>query len=807
LIGLLARIRAVDRTNGPGRDREGERALRLLEWDRVTDQIARLCINPRAAAAVRRRLPLVDGEAIALRHALADELRPGGDRNDWPPLAEVSSALDLFDRPPPKHLEGPELLVVASAAEAVTFLRDHLLGAREELPIWGEAAAETATLADLVAAIRRALDPGGRVRDDASPLLHRLRRTCGQREQEVRRVVDTAMADARGRGWTTGREVTLRRDRYCLPLRAGDVRRVPGIVHDRSGSGGTLFVEPASVVRLHNELTELRLEAVAEEQRILLELNRRVEGSAAPLREAAELLLLVDEVRAALLWSKAMRGARPRLVTDGPLRLCQARHPLLLEQTDLAEVVPLDLELPPQRRALVISGPNAGGKSVALKTVGVCCLLAQCGWDILAREDSQLPLFTSVLVDLGDEQSIAQSLSSFAAHLEHLGSFLRAADSRTLVLCDEIGSGTDPQEGTALAFAVLEELTDRGATVLASTHFGLLKAAVSDHPGMLNGAMDYDEKSLQPLFALRLGVPGSSRAFDIAARWDFPDDLLARARARVGEERVEIEKLLADLQHRTRDLRETRERLARHEEERERELKELRRRLKTIDKERRGALAEARQRGDELLREGRREIERAVREIRASDAAREVVVTARRRLDELARRLPPAAEPDREGRAPREGDRVRIPHLGLTGRVAEVRGERLVALADGLRLSLDAAAVEVITEGDDPAGEASRAGATDLAGGWRWHDGPPEIAPEIDLRGERVEEAWRRLDRLIDRAIPAGLARIQVVHGVGTGRLREFLLERLAADPRVAEARPAGRGPGQLGATVVVLAG
>jgi DNA mismatch repair protein MutS2 len=455
----------------------------------------------------------------------------------------------------------------------------------------------------------------------------------------------------------------------------------------------------------------------------------------------------------------------------------------------------------------VISGPNAGGKSVALKTVGVCSLLAQCGWDILAREDSQLPLFGSVLVDLGDEQSIAQSLSSFAAHLGHLESFLRSADARSLVLCDEIGSGTDPQEGTALAFAVLEDLTGRGATVLASTHFGLLKAAVADHPAMLNAAMDYDEKSLQPLFVLRLGVPGSSRAFDIAGRWGFPAELLARARARAGEERVEIERLLADLQRRTQDLHETRERLARHEEERRHELGELRRRLKTIDAERRAALAEARRQGDELLREGRRQIERAVREIRSGGAERDVVVTARQRLDDLRRRLPPDAEPDRTDRVPREGDRVRIPHLGLSGRVVEVRGDRLVALADGLRLSLDATAIEVLAA-DEAKGEEPAPNAVDADGGsWRWRDGPPEVAPEIDLRGERAEEAWRRLDRLIDRAIPAGLTRLEVVHGVGTGRLREYLHERLAADPRVAEARPAGRGPGQLGKTVVVLAG
>ncbi|MFO7653831.1 MAG: Smr/MutS family protein [Candidatus Krumholzibacteriia bacterium] len=822
MIGLLARIRAAARGDGPGRGDEGARGLRLLEWERVTDQIARRCLNAGAAAAVRARLPYSALEPIALRHTLADELRPFGDSGRWPPLADVSSALVPLEGDPPFRLEGPELVAMAAAAEALDALRDVLLERREPCPTWGRAAAEAASLYGIGSAVRRSLDRDGRVRDDASPLLARLRRACAQREQDVRSAVEAAMTRARNAGWTTGREVTLRGDRYCLPLRAGDSRRIPGIVHDRSATGNTLFVEPAEVVRAHNELTEMRLEAVAEERRILFELNRLVEQAAGDLLENAALLLLVDETRAALLWSRDASAARPRLAEGGPLRLVQARHPLLLEQGDVERVVPLDLELPPDRRALVISGPNAGGKSVALKTVGVCVLLAQSGWDVPAREDSRLPLYVRVLVDLGDEQSIAQSLSSFAAHLAHLGRFLESADARTLVLTDEIGSGTDPQEGTALAFAVLEELTARGATVLASTHFGLLKAAVADHPAMLNAAMDFDEATLSPRFTLRMGVPGSSHAFAIASRWGFPPELLERARRRVGEERVEVERLLADLQERTRETVETGERARAQEEESGRLRRELASRLKEIDRERRGELAEARRRGEEMLRQGRSEIERAIREIRSQGAAREVVRTARDRLAELESRLPagPAAGTG-EPVELREGDRVSIPHLGLTGRVVEVRGDRVTALADGLRLNLGRSAVEPLAgaggatssdAGPVPVASAGgdsqpRAGSASAGGGWRWQDGPPDISPEIDLRGERAEEGWERLDRLIDRAIPAGLRRLHVVHGVGTGRLREHLLDRLRHDPRVAAVHPAGPGPGQMGASVVILAG
>jgi len=427
----------------------------------------------------------------------------------------------------------------------------------------GEAAVQMATFTGVSGAIRRALDLDGRIVDGASALLSRLRRAVAGQERAVRQEMNIAMGKARDKGWTTGTEVTLLGDRFCLPLRSGDSSKIAGIVHDRSSTGATLFVEPAGVVRLTNQLTGTKLDIAAEEARIIFELNRAVEQASEAMREAAAVMLLLDEVRAHLLWSLGVKGSRPHLEPDVNIRISGGRHPLLMEalgEGDLvagaAQVVPLDLEVPPQGRALVISGPNAGGKSVALKTVGVFCLLAQCGWDVPSREDTRLPLVSNLLVDLGDDQSIAEALSSFSAHLGQLARFLREAGPRSLVLCDEIGSGTDPQEGTALAFAVLERLINEGAQVLASTHFGLLKAVVHDHPQMVNAAMDYNEKDLLPLYTFRVGDPGTSHAFDIAARMGLPSDLLDQARQMAGEERVQIEQLLTDLDRRAGELAE-----------------------------------------------------------------------------------------------------------------------------------------------------------------------------------------------------------------------------------------------------------
>ncbi len=801
MIPLLAGLARAEReaTLPPGE--EADRALRLLEWREVAGQVAALCLTRRAAAAVAGRRPYVAPEPIELRRRLADELREPGERGEWPPLLEISEVLDRLDGPRPLHLEGADLLAVAAAGAALDQFGDHFRREPGRHPLWEEAVARAERFAHLTGALRRALDRDGRLRDDASPPLSRLRRAAREREREARAAAAHAFAEARAAGLTTGDDVVLRGERYCLPLRAGARRRRDRLVHDRSATGGTVFVEPAAVVELLNALVEARLEMAAEEARILLELNRAVEAAAPALQEAAALLLLADETRAALQWSARRRARRVGLAPGAPLRICAARHPLLEPAAAPAEasaVVPLDLELPPEVRVLLISGPNAGGKSVALKTVGVCVLLAQCGWDVPAREDTRLPLCRRLCVDLGDEQSIEKSLSSFSAHVGHLARFLAEADADTLVLCDEICAGTDPDEGSALAFAMLRALAARGALTLATTHFGLLKAAAHDEPGLLNAAMDFDERTLRPLFTLRAGVPGASHAFAIASRCGLPPDVLAEARGRLGASRVAIERLLGELGERARELA---GRLAAAEAAgaaaaaREAEAE---RRLAAWAAAEAAARERLRREGEELLRGARRDLEAAVREIRAGAGGAETIRRARDRLRRLDAELP-APAPAAPRAAPAPGDRIRIPHLNLTGVVLEVRGERVVAEARGLRLTVGLADVEPLPGGgeDEPAAPATTAVA--------WAGGAP-ADQELDVRGMRAQAAWEALDLLIDRAIPGGTAELLVVHGSGPGRLREALLERMARDPRVAACETAPPGRGGAGATVVRLA-
>lgn len=789
------------------------KAADLLEWGQVTEQIARFCLNERAARQIRLRQPFCRLTSIDLVRSIVDELRPALDRQECPPLVQLSEMLAQLEQPPPFHLEGQDLVRVAGAAEALDQLREYFSAGVQETPVWAEAAGQMTVFTSLVGEIRRALAPDGTVHNEASPLLARLRGSIAGQESEIRQQMQRAMSHARSQGWTTGDEVTLRGDRFCLPLRSGDSRKVEGIIHDRSVSGATLFIEPAGVVRLANDLVETRLAMAQEEARILGELNKAVELAKSPLQEGSEVLLLADETQAHLRWSRRVGGRRPNLADHNSLRIVQGRHPLLMEVLGEGDpvagrdkVVPLDLELDQQARVVVISGPNAGGKSVALKTVGVFCLLAQCGWDVPAREDTTLPLMERLLVDLGDDQSITESLSSFSAHLAHLGSFLREADGRSLVLCDEIGSGTDPQEGCALAFAVLEELAGRGALVLASTHFGLLKAAVHDHPRMLNAAMGFDEINLRPLFTIHLGDPGTSQAFAIARRLGLADELLDRAQSLVGQERVQVEQLLQDLNSRSRELAASTEEVRRLEEELRTRSQELTDRLSGLDKERKQLLARVRQEGEAWLRQGRQEVERTVKEIRSRGADRTVVKQAQDHLARLADNLPETDIPTRSDVELAPGMRVRIPHLGLIGTIVEVRGDKIVAMAQELRLTLSRDVVEPLDDGDDGPVESSAPG-TRAAGHWSWQTDAPAISPEIDLRGQTGEEAWLLLDRLIDRAIPVGLNLIRVIHGMGTGRLREHLQDRLKADPRVVSYQEAIPSAGGSGVTEVRLGG
>ena len=604
--------------------------------------------------------------------------------------------------------------------------------------------------------------------------------------------------------------VTVREGRYVIPVRRAGRGEVGGVVHGTSSSGATVFVEPPLAVELMNRVRELESAETREIERVLAERS----GELAPLRDrlagSQEALVEFDSLdaraRAALGWE----GSVPDLLPEGAraLDIVRGRHPLLALREDM-EVVPFDLRLDPEERVLVVSGPNTGGKSVFLKSIGLICVLAQCGVVPPVGPGSRIPVFRRFFADIGDEQSVENDLSTFAAHLANLKDILARADEAALVLIDEMGTGTDPDEGAALSAAVLEALVGRGARVVVTSHLGQLKRLDAPGSGIVNGSLHFDPERTRPTYRFRKGRPGRSYGLAIARALGFEQPLIDRATARLSQDEVRMEELLERLERLEADASRVRASLVAEEArvaERANENAALAAALEARERDMVGAERHARGRARaearRVLLDARREVERAIAEVRAggSGEAAETARAARRRVEAAAERhrssRPHAPAPPPPPATPfRPGDRVRLANGGADATVVEIRpGRALVKARGGVRL-------EVPVRGLEPAPDPERVRAA-VRPTYR-SDPPP---PESDLRGLRVDEATSRVRALLDRAVVADVTELRLVHGKGTGALRAVVAEVLAEDARVRAYRSGGVGEGGTGVTVVTLA-
>ncbi|HEY7847506.1 MAG TPA: endonuclease MutS2 [Candidatus Limnocylindria bacterium] len=711
------------------------------------------------------------------------------------------------------RLTALELLDVAETARAAGLFAarladwkgSHLAGLRDELdPAPG-----------LRERIERSVDESGEVLDSASSELAAIRKRLRTAQDRVRERLNAMLHSADLAGVIGEAIVTQRSGRYVIPIRAEAKGRVKGIVHDQSASGATLFVEPLSVVELNNTWTQASLDAAREEERILDELSREVETRAESLLASLAALARADLWLARARLAAQMDAVRPA-VADDATELLSARHPLLG-----AGAVPIDLRLGERfgYRALVVTGPNTGGKTVSLKTLGLLALMHQAGLRVPAADGARLPVFSRVMADIGDEQSIAQSLSTFSSHLRNVVRFVAAARAGTLVLLDEIGAGTDPTEGSALAMAVVERLLQQGATLAATTHYAELKTFAQEHPLVSNASVAFDVATLQPTYRLEIGLPGKSQAFAIAERLGLPEPILDDARSRLAAEHVTMEETLAALaaaqEARSAELEEARS--AREAATAERALART-----GVGRARREAaqiLADARRAADDLLARAEREVADARRELTrqrnmAGGRRADERTAAAQAMDRLAADLertrgaaaatatePPQADADDGAPAPRVGLWGRSRTLGSTGRIVEISGRtgRVTLETDEARVVVPSDDVEIV---DEPIrGPAPR--DTEAEGLRR--RAAERISPRLDLRGERVEEALERLSGYLDEALLAGLDEAVIVHGAGTGALRRSIREYLADHPRVRSTRPGRREEGGDGATVALL--
>jgi DNA mismatch repair protein MutS2 len=690
------------------------------------------------------------------------------------------------------RLASSELLEILDTLVAGGRLSDALSGERR--PLLHELGRQIRPLPVVRGRLEQSVDPAGELLDSASPALGALRRATRVAYERLRSRLETLVHQSDISGALQEPIVTLRNGRYVVPVRSDARGRVKGIVHDQSGSGQTLFIEPLVVVELGNAWREAQLKAQAEEERILDELSALVASQADPLDETLDAMAMFDFWLARARLSAELDGSRAETSRKDEVELLSARHPGLR-----GRVVPIDIRLGIEFRALVITGPNTGGKTVALRTLGLLALMHQSGLHVPAAPGSRLPIFDDVFADIGDEQSIAQSLSTFSGHLRSIVRIVEHAGPRCLVLLDELGAGTDPTEGSALAQALIDHFIAAGALVAATTHYAELKAYAHNTAAAENASVEFDIETLSPTYRLQIGLPGTSQAFAIAERLGLPVGLVNEARSRLGRAEAEFERTLASIKAAQQITEEARARATDAEERARAARREAEEERRSARREREAAAANA-----------RAEAQRALADVQAEiAAARELLARAtltEHRLDESASLFEDRLRTFGNGdvaEAPAEpeppaitvGTTVRS-RDGWQGVVAEVDVANSVGTlaAGAMRIKVPLDELEVV------------AGARAELPGETIRPQPHRVIPtSLDLRGARVEEAVETLDGYLDEASVAGAPRVTVIHGHGSGALRDALRAQLRSHPLVKAWRPGERGEGGDGATIVEL--
>lgn len=786
------------------------RSQALLEFPLIRERLAAATSFPPSRRAAEALEPSADPGIVARRLDETDQTRAllteragigiGGAHDIGPSVERAARG---------GRLDPTQFLEIAETLDATARLATHL--ADDRRPLLHALARELHALPALRSTLTRTFDPMGEVLDTASPRLGGLRASVRVAYDRLRRRLDALVGTELGSALQEP-IITLRNGRYVVPVKAEARARVKGIVHDASGSGQTLFIEPLVAVELGNAWREAQVAEAEEVARILDELSAFVAANATALRESLDAMARFDLWAARASLAAEMDAVRAETADRPEVILLSARHPGLS-----GRVVPIDIRIGDGYTALVVTGPNTGGKTVTLRTLGLLSLMHQSGLHVPAAAGSRLPIWSDIFADIGDEQSVAQSLSTFSGHLRRITTIVDAAGPGTLVLLDELGAGTDPTEGSALAQALLDHFIRAGAIVAATTHYAELKAYAHTTPGARNAAVEFDLESLTPTYRLTIGLPGGSQAFAIAERLGLPPSIVEDARSRLSEAQRSFEATLASIREtegETADALES----ARAAEVRAREAlriaQEERRRARH---ERDEAIRAARAEADAVLAALREELAETRRALERETVTAASLDAALERADILAARLPTPSEDVEEAPAvPADpdhvwqvGERVRSRNGGWEGRIAALdRGGRRATLeSGGMRVVVD---VEDLTPSAAPSGTiaadraAAGAAVTSNIGAIRLGRAR-SVASSLDLRGARVEEALEALDRYLEDASLAGMPSVTVIHGLGTGALRDAVRMAAGAHPLVRDLRPGERGEGGDGATIVRL--
>lgn len=798
-----------------------DKTLKMLEFPKIIEKLAgyaAFSASVDLAQALQPAASLAEAnERLArtteARHLLSlnDSVGVGG-ASDIRPLAALAGRGGV--------LSEIDLLAVSNTLVAARVLARSMEKNASIYPHLCEIARQFPPPAGIIEAISRCISDHAEVLDSASPKLQSIRAEIKISRDRLMGKLERLINDAHTAPMLQESIITQRNGRYVIPLRAEFKGRLKSIVHDQSSSGSTLFVEPIAVVELNNRWHELQLEERDEIRRILAELSAQVgaeaeaiEGIVAALGEFDFALMCAkyaEDLRACEPVLHPIHSAEKETHPGISIRLLKARHPLLNPET----VVPVDVELDPQTFAVIITGPNTGGKTVTLKTIGLMVIMAQCGLHIPAQSGSEFSFFENVFADIGDEQSIEQSLSTFSGHITNIVRILRNARSKTLVLLDELGAGTDPQEGSALARAIMLFLVEKKVPCMIATHYPELKALAHATPGAVNACMEFDLKTLRPTYRLTIGIPGRSNAFAIAQRLNLPDEILESARAMLDPDELKAEDLLNEIHYQREVARKARA-AADHDRSLAMNLKqELSKRLEHIDEERQQELEKSRQQAELELEALRKELtevrQNLIRARQPLEALAPVQDKLKKAEEKITRPVPRKANQEFVAPfTPQAGKRVRLRSLNTEGTIVSLGLEEAEVLVGNLRMRVKLQDLAPVKEVTDPLPEKPSARSKRAAADVEPTAVKPTFVPspgmEIDVRGQRAEDALDILDRYLDSAVVSGMPFVRVIHGKGTGRLRQVIREALAENINVSGFEQGTDNEGGEGVTIVRL--
>ena len=776
-------------------------AFLKLEFPKVKEYIQRYVLSDIGREAVERLLPSAELIVIDENLNRVTEMKRLLTEDEPLPFDVLHDLRTALQRTSIENfvLPSAELHRVLMLLRTSRAMRAYFAGRAKQYPLLSQMTSGLLIAKVLEFNLDRAIDDEGKVKSTASKELQAIRSKIQDRTLSLRKRMEGMLKNLSEKEWAQEEIISTRDGRMVIPVKVEHKNHVPGLIHSASSSGATVFIEPMETLELNNEICTLQFEEQRETERILKDLTCQVGEVRDALLLNVRSLGELDFIQAKAKYSIEILGNPPSFSSERKLKCDRAYHPILLKKHGRAHVVSLDMEFDDDVNTIVITGPNAGGKSVALKTVGLLSVMAQAGCHIPASSESVFPVFSRVFVDMGDDQSIENDLSSFSSHLENLKSILEHADSESLVLVDEIGSGTDPVEGSSIAAAFLEQLTERHIKTVVTTHHGSLKTIAFEHPGMENGAMEFDQQTLTPTYRFKMGVPGSSYALEMAERLSFPAGLISRSKELKGTSSVKMENLIISLEAKAQELRKKLDDVNTEKSHLRELIEYYETKIKSLKVEVKQIRSEAVHEAQEILEKANSIIEKTVREIRETNAGKEAMSQARKEIDKIRLDLDSitksTAPSPEESHVFNVGDFVRLRGTASVGQIDAIADERSFFLnIGGMRAKVPVDELEHADRASERHAPPNAAFVSD-----------EPAKREIDIRGMYGDEAVSVIDKFIDAAILHGLHRVDIIHGKGTGSLRKKIAEYLKTNHTVKTFRLGEWNEGGGGVTVVEL--